>query len=83
MLADDPTDSRSRFRSVDVAQYLGVTHQRIAQMVNEGKLPAPRLDPFGRASWQQGVIERWAERHWWGTRPWRKRQGNAPSTSRR
>jgi hypothetical protein len=60
----------TRLRSVDVARHLGVTHQRVTQMVDEGKLPAPRRDHLG-ASWTAGAIERWAERQWWGTKPWR------------
>jgi hypothetical protein len=68
-----PSSSRPRVRSIDVARYLGVTHQRVTQMVYEGKLPTPKLDPFGGASWTEGSIERWAERKWWGTMPWRTR----------
>jgi hypothetical protein len=59
---------------VDVAQYLGVSHQRIAQMVAEGKLPASRRDRLG-PYWTPSAIERWAERKWWGTKPWRVQPG--------
>jgi hypothetical protein len=62
---------RVRLRSVDVARYLGVTHQRVTQMVAEGKLPRSRVDYLG-PSWTASAIERWAERKWWGTMPWRK-----------
>ncbi len=62
--------ARSRIRSTEVARYVGITHQRVTQMVAEGKLPAPRRDHFG-TSWTASQIERWAEREWWGTRPWR------------
>ncbi len=41
-----------------------------SQMMAEGKLPTPRRDHLG-AFWTLGVIERWAEREWLGTRPWR------------
>jgi excisionase family DNA binding protein len=64
-------DVRVRLRMVDVARYLGVTHQRVTQMVAEGKLPATRRDHLG-PSWSESAIERWAEREWWGTKPWRK-----------
>ncbi len=67
-----PSDRRSRLRSIDVVRYLDVTHQRVTQMVAEGKLPAPRRDHIG-AFWTPNVIERWAERKWWGTQPWRVR----------
>jgi hypothetical protein len=62
--------STPRLRSVEIARYLGVTHQRVTQMVGEGKLPTPRRDHLG-AFWTPSAIERWAERKWWGTRPWR------------
>jgi hypothetical protein len=65
-----PTSTRPRLRSVDVARYLGVSHQRVTQMVVEGKLPTPRHDYLG-PSWTATAIERWAEREWWGTQPWR------------
>ncbi|MDP9201114.1 MAG: helix-turn-helix domain-containing protein [Gemmatimonadota bacterium] len=81
-----PSTRQSRLRSVDVARYLGVTHQRVTQMVAEGKLPAPRHDPVGPL-WTPSVIERWAEREWWGTKPWRipgigvKRVARGPARS--
>jgi hypothetical protein len=65
-----PGSARPRLRSVDVARYLGVTHQRVTQMVAEGRLPTPRRDHLG-AFWTPGVIKGWAERKWWGTKPWR------------
>jgi predicted DNA-binding transcriptional regulator AlpA len=72
---------RPRLRSVDVARYLGVSHQRVTQMVAEGKLPTPRRDHLG-ASWTEKAIERWAERYWWGKRPWRiDQQGEGKSIS--
>ncbi len=59
-----------RLRAVDVARYLGVSQQRVSQMLTEGKLPAPRRDRVG-PSWTASAIESWAEREWLGTRPWR------------
>jgi len=53
--------------------YLGVSHQRASMMYAEGKLPEPeRVDVIGPL-WKPATIERWAEREWWDTRPWRKR----------
>jgi hypothetical protein len=48
--------STPRLRSVDVARYLGVTHQRVTQMVAEGKLPTRRdyLGAFWTASVSSG-----------------------------
>src|SRR3989442_1189731 len=70
MTNQQPSPKRPRLRSADVARYLGVSHQRIAQMVAEGKLPAQRHDHHG-PSWTPTAIERWAQREWWGTKPWR------------
>jgi hypothetical protein len=78
-------------RMSDVAAYLQVSHQRVAQMRQEGKLPKPdRVDRIGPL-WEPTTIERWAEREWWGTRRWRmrpekvrsRRNPKAPATSRR
>jgi hypothetical protein len=52
----------------DLADYLGVTHQRVHQMSNQ--LPAPRLIA-GRRMWLEAEIEDWAIREWRGTKPWR------------
>ncbi len=44
-----------------VATYLNVSHQRVAQMRAEGKLPEPeRVDGIGPL-WKPATIERWAE----------------------
>jgi hypothetical protein len=75
----------------DVAAYVQVSHQRVAQMRQEGKLPNPdRVDQIGPL-WKPTTIEDWAEREWWDTRPWRKqpekvrsrRNPKAPATSQR
>jgi excisionase family DNA binding protein len=57
-------------RALEVADYLGVTQQRVSQLAAGGGLPAPRM-VRGRKAWKRAVVERWAERHWWGTRSWR------------
>ena len=55
----------------EIAAYLDVTHQRVAQMRREGKLPEPdHVDSVGPV-WKPATIERWAEREWWDTRRWR------------
>ena len=57
----------------DVGAYIGVSHQRAAQMHAEGKLPEPaKVDRIGPI-WKPATIKRWAEREWWGTQRWRKR----------
>lgn len=71
-------------------RYLQVSHQRVAQMRQVGKLPKPnRVDQIG-LRWEPTAIERRAEREWWGTKRWRKqpekvrsrRNPEAPAASR-
>jgi hypothetical protein len=50
----------------DLADYLGVTHQRVHRMSHQ--LPAPRLIA-GRRMWSQAEIEDWAKARWWRTKP--------------
>jgi hypothetical protein len=42
----------------DLAEYLGVTHQRVHQMSNQ--LPAPR-QIAGRRMWSRPEVERWGQ----------------------
>ncbi len=46
----------------DVAAYLAVSHQRVVQMRQEGKLPKPDRVPDRPAVGTDDSIERWAER---------------------
>ena len=63
---------RHPLRMSEIAAYLNVTFQRVAQMRQEGKLPEPdHVDGIG-PMWKPATIERWAEREWWETRRWRK-----------
>jgi hypothetical protein len=62
-----------QLRASDVARYLGVSHQRVTQMQQEGKLPEPDATDPSRPSWSPATIKRWAEREWWGSRRSRKR----------
>ena len=57
-------------RNVEVADYLGVTQQRVTQLAAGDGFPGPRM-VAGRRLWKRSVVERWADRHWWGTRAWR------------
>jgi hypothetical protein len=48
----------------DLAAYLGVSHQRAAQMYAEGKFPEPeQVDGIGPL-WKPATIERPAEGDW-------------------
>jgi hypothetical protein len=60
-------------RLVDIARMLSVSKQRAHQVAIEEGFPAPvEFDPRGRL-WDCTEIERWAEREWFGSRPWRKK----------
>jgi hypothetical protein len=63
---------RDTLHIAEVATYLRATHQRVAEMYAEGKLPEPdRVELYGLGpSWKPFTIARWAEGEWWGTRGW-------------
>jgi predicted DNA-binding transcriptional regulator AlpA len=58
-------------RLVDIAGYLGVTKQRAYQLADEPGFPRSRQHGAARI-WRAEAIDRWAERRWWGMKPWRK-----------
>ena len=60
-------------RSIDVAYYLGVSKQRVSQLASEQGFPQPRHLLDGTRVWRADVVMRWAERSWWGSKPWRER----------
>jgi predicted DNA-binding transcriptional regulator AlpA len=62
-------------RCFDVAHYLGVSKQRVSQLASEQGFPRPRQRADGTWIWRAGVVERWAERHWWDSKPWRRHIG--------
>jgi predicted DNA-binding transcriptional regulator AlpA len=61
-------------RLIDVAYYLGVSKQRVSQLASEQGFPQPRHLLDGTRVWRVDVVMRWAERSWWGSKPWRERQ---------
>jgi len=63
--------ARGYLRANEVAHYLGVTQQWVSQLSAAGGFPTPRM-MAGRQMRKRSVVERWAERHWWGTKPWRQ-----------
>jgi predicted DNA-binding transcriptional regulator AlpA len=74
---DPPPSVRVVLRScaVDIAgiaEYLGVTRQRVYQLAPEPDFPTP-VDETPSREWDPAEIEAWAERAWWGTKPWRGR----------
>ena len=54
--------------ALDIADYLGVTQQRVSQLAAQDGFPRPR-SVEGRRLWKRSVIERWADRYWWGRGP--------------
>lgn len=59
------------WRPTDVARYLGVSKQRVSQLASEEGFPRARHRADGTRIWRADVVERWAERSWWGLYPWR------------
>jgi hypothetical protein len=43
------------------------------QLASEQGFPRPRHRADGTRVWHADVIERWADRAWWGSKPWRER----------
>lgn len=54
-----------------IADYLGVTRQRVYQLAPTPDFPAPVEDVVSR-EWDPAEIEAWAQRAWWHTKPWRQ-----------
>jgi predicted DNA-binding transcriptional regulator AlpA len=54
-----------------VAAYPNV-NERVRQLHHAGSLPPPIASEGRSAVWDRDEIEAWAERKWWGTRPWRR-----------
>jgi hypothetical protein len=66
-----PPDETDRFQLADVARHLGVTKQRVHQLSAERGFPTSGTQADGLRWWDRVTVERWAEREWWGTKPWR------------
>ncbi len=56
----------------EIGRYLNVSAERARQVAaDDPTFPAPASAKPRR--WSRAKVERWAERHWWDTWPWRKR----------
>jgi hypothetical protein len=56
----------------ELGRYLNLSAERARQVAaDDTTFPAPVAEKPRR--WDRDMVERWAERHWWDTRPWRKR----------
>ncbi len=52
----------------EIGVYLNVSAERARQVAaNDPTFPAPTTDEPRR--WSRTKVERWADRHWWDTRP--------------
>ena len=57
----------------EIGHYLNVSVERARQVAaDDPTFPTPLSQDPRR--WSRAKVERWAERHWWDTRPWRKRK---------
>jgi hypothetical protein len=56
----------------EIGRYLNVSpSERDRSRRTIRRSPRPASEKPRR--WSRAKVERWAERHWWDTRPWRKR----------
>jgi predicted DNA-binding transcriptional regulator AlpA len=63
---------RGYMRTIEIAEFLGVSRQRADKLSVMKGFPRPRM-VAGRRMWKRSTIEAWAEREWWDTRSWRAR----------
>jgi hypothetical protein len=56
-----------RWKLTEIGRFLNVSTERARQVANDDPtFPAPATEQPRR--WNRLEVERWAERHWWGTR---------------
>ena len=63
-----PDEHRLSLRQV--AEYLGVTPQRVCQLRARPDFPEPRAAGFRESTWSGVEIERWADAYPCGSRRW-------------
>lgn len=66
-------DAVTLWTTSDVAEFLGLSHQRVDQLLREGRLPKPSGRSGRARMWERSAIERWAKSEWWDSRRWRRR----------
>jgi predicted DNA-binding transcriptional regulator AlpA len=67
---------RSSWKVTDIAEFLGVSTQRVDQLALAAQFPAPS-GRLGRSRyWKRSDVEAWAEGNWWAGdgRRWRHRR---------
>jgi predicted DNA-binding transcriptional regulator AlpA len=78
-------DEVKLWKVTDVAEFLGVSTQRVDQLALAGRFPAPS-GRLGRARyWERSDVEAWAESNWWAGdgRRWRHRATGKRGSPRR
>jgi excisionase family DNA binding protein len=62
-------DGPTSLSTEQLAEYLGVSYQRVYLLLSEGKVPPPIRTHGPGFRWGRAQIERWADREWWGAHP--------------
>jgi hypothetical protein len=58
----------------EIGRYLNVSAERARQVAaSDRTFPSPVIEHPRR--WRRAKVERWGERYWWDTAPWRSRPG--------
>jgi predicted DNA-binding transcriptional regulator AlpA len=68
---------QQRLSIKQVADYLGVTPQRVSQLRGRPDFPHPTAG-LRESTWSDREIERWADAHPCGRRRWGRRDGDPP-----
>jgi predicted DNA-binding transcriptional regulator AlpA len=70
------SDAVTLWRVTDVAEFLGVSHQRIDQLLGQRRFPTPSGVSGRVRLWERADIEAWANAEWWDRKGrWRRRGG--------
>jgi predicted DNA-binding transcriptional regulator AlpA len=58
-------DEVKLWKVTDIAEFLGVSTQRVDQLALAGRFPAPSGLSGRTRLWERSDVEAWAERNWW------------------
>lgn len=61
MAREARTDDEKLLRQTGIARLLGVTRQRVNQIVHEGKFIEPAYQDMALTLWDRAEVEKWAE----------------------
>jgi predicted DNA-binding transcriptional regulator AlpA len=67
-----------RLRIGDAGDLLGVSRQRIQQLIRAERFPEPDVIDNVGPLWNKETIEEWAVQQWWGRYRWRAGAPDAP-----